>query len=197
MALSKTKIARMVADWKTGLYSERKLAEKHKVSRKSIRKYCTKELKGINADLVHEVAKVELKKETIKGPEKRAVEDAARQLTFEEKAKKDILKKTIAITLSATTKSMQQVSKSKELPAQELHEHVKLAQRARAVVQEDDKREVPQTAIQVQQFQLSEQQNHQEQKQVSNLEADELLTEIKKRGLPVDTKSELERLGLI
>ena len=196
MALSKQKIERMIADWKTGFYSERKLADKHKVSRKSIRKYCTKELKGINADLVHEVAKVELKKETIKGPEKQAVESAARQLTFEDKAKHDVLKKSLAITLTATTKSMQQVSKSKDLPVHELHEHIKIAQRARAIVRDDEKPNT-ETSINVQQFQLQSEQK-QINMEVSGFNESDLVNELKKRELPISsTKAELQRLGLI
>ena len=196
MALSKQKIERMIADWKTGFYSERKLADKHKVSRKSIRKYCTKELKGINADLVHEVAKVELKKETIKGPEKQAVESAARQLTFEDKAKHDVLKKSLAITLTATTKSMQQVSKNKDLPVHELHEHIKIAQRARAIVRDDEKTNT-ETSINVQQFQLSEQHQQQNKVEISELDANSLLQKLKQKGLPTPAKAELQRLGLI
>jgi len=200
MALSKTKIARMVADWKTGLYSERKMAERHKVSRKSIRKYCPNHLKGINADLVHEVAKVEIKKESIKGPEKRALEDAVKQLTFEEKVREDVLKKSLAITQQAVTKSMQKIAKDKGTTPSELHEHVKIAQRARMIVR-DDQQQQPQTSINVQQLMLSEQQQMQEQTQsVEQMDEERLIQEFKRRGLPIadnSAKAELQRLGMI
>jgi hypothetical protein len=140
MALSKAKKDRIIADWKTGAYSQNALSKKHKVGVATVHRLTKGIPKGQNAHIVGAAEVLEEAKRKENGIEVQAALQVAKQRTERERLADMIYDGALKGTAKAVVKSAQALDRN--LKAADIANHTRAiktaVETAKLVTREED-----------------------------------------------------------
>ena len=198
MALSQIKINRLIADWKTGTYTEVALAKKHKIGRTTVRRYCKPESKAENAVLVKKVAEIEQIKSTKTIHEIRAVDEATKRLQKHQQQKDSIVDMALTGTQKNLAFATVQAGDKKTVPTDRASLQRVFKTGLDMVTEKEDKTVVENSINIAQMMHEREDEKIVVPTQVSEMNDEELIQALKDRNLPEPSNEEkLKEMGLI
>jgi len=200
MALKPAQIKKIKALYKTGEFSYTQLAKRFKSSKTAIARACKGTDKGETAHLVKMEQTLAKEKRNLSGTDMGAIQAVAKKLDLQEQMNQDTVKKAIAINNSVTNASFKKVvDGSKKMEAPELHEHLKIAERAVKLATPKIEPAPVQNTLNIANMMSDQISNDSTNRESDNsiLDASELAKIMKNRNLPISNREKLESMGLL